>query len=170
MNYKIIDNFLSEKSYKKIKETVNSGYFPWYLQEKINNFQKDNVFNYYLSHTFFENDKINSGFFDLYEELLFKIKFKNLLRIKANLYPRTETIIEHEKHLDYEEKEFSITENVITSLYYINTNDGFTNLNDIIKVSSISNRFLKFDNNILHNSSTCTNQKYRLTVVINYIE
>ena len=170
MFYKIIDNFLSEKSYKKIEETLNSSYFPWYLQEKINNFQKDDVLNYYFSHTFFENDKINSGSFNLWEELLSKIKFKNLLRIKANLYPRTETIIEHEKHLDYEEKEFSITENVITSLYYINTNDGFTNLNDMIKVSSISNRFLKFNNNILHNSSTCTNQKYRLTVVINYIE
>ena len=163
MNYEIIDNFLSEKSYKKIQETVSNNYFPWFLQNKINNFQKDNVFNYYFSHTFFDNEKINSDAFNIWEELLSKIKFKNLIRVKANLYPRTDTILEHEKHLDY-------TENGITSLYYINTNNGFTNLNDEIKVSSISNRFLKFNNNVLHNSSTCTDQKYRLTVVINYIE
>ena len=163
MNYEIIDNFLSEKSYKKIEETISNNYFPWFLQNKINNFQKDNVFNYYFSHTFFDNEKINSDAFNIWEELLSKIKFKNLIRVKANLYPRTETILEHEKHLDY-------TENGITSLYYINTNNGFTNLNDEIKVSSVSNRFLKFSNNTLHNSSTCTNQKYRLTVVINYIE
>ena len=163
MNYEIIDNFLSEKSYKKIEETISNNYFPWFLQNKINNFQKDNVFNYYFSHTFFDNEKINSDAFNIWEELLSKIKFKNLIRVKANLYPRTETILEHEKHLDY-------TENGITSLYYINTNNGFTNLNDEIKVSSVSNRFLKFSNNTLHNSSTCTDQKYRLTVVINYIE
>jgi hypothetical protein len=163
MNYEIIDNFLSEKSYKKIEETISNNYFPWFLQNKINNFQKNNVFNYYFSHTFFDNEKINSDAFNIWEELLSKIKFKNLIRVKANLYPRTETILEHEKHLDY-------TENGITSLYYINTNNGFTNLNDEIKVSSISNRFLKFSNNTLHNSSTCTDQKYRLTVVINYIE
>ena len=48
--------------------------------------------------------------------------------------------------------------------------DKITHLNDDIKVSSVSNRFLKFSNNTLHNSSTCTDQKYRLTVVINYIE
>jgi hypothetical protein len=163
MNYEIIDNFLSEKSYKKIEETISNNYFPWFLQNKINNFQKDNVFNYYFSHTFFDDEKINSNAFYIWEELLSKIKFKNLIRVKANLYPRTETILEHEKHLDY-------TENGITSLYYINTNNGFTNLNDKVKVSSISNRFLKFNNNTLHNSSTCTDQKYRLTVVINYIE
>ena len=163
MNYEIIDNFLSEKSYKKIQETISNNYFPWFLQNKINNFQKDNVFNYYFSHTFFDNEKINSDAFNIWEELLSKIKFKNLIRVKANLYPRTDTILEHEKHLDY-------TVNGITSLYYINTNNGFTNLNDEIKVSSISNRFLKFNNNVLHNSSTCTDQKYRLTVVINYIE
>ena len=163
MNYEIIDNFLSEKSYKKIEETVSNNYFPWFLQNQINNFQKDNVFNYYFSHTFFDNEKINSDAFNIWEELLSKIKFKNLLRVKANLYPRTETILEHEKHLDY-------NENGITSLYYINTNNGFTNLNDEIKISSVSNRFLKFNNNVLHNSSTCTDQKYRLTVVINYIE
>jgi len=163
MNYEIIENFLSEKSYKKIEKTISNNYFPWFLQNKINNFQKDNVFNYYFSHTFFDNEKINSDAFNIWEELLSKIKFKNLIRVKANLYPRTETILEHEKHLDY-------TENGITSLYYINTNNGFTNLNDDIKVSSVSNRFLKFNNNVLHNSSTCTDQKYRLTVVINYIE
>jgi hypothetical protein len=163
MNYKIIDNFLSEESYNKIVDTLTNNYFPWFLQNKINDYQVESNNNYYFSHTFFDNNKQNSDAFYLWEELLNKINFTKLIRVKANLYPKTNTILEHAKHLDY-------TENGITSLYYINTNNGFTNLNDEIKVNSVNNRFLKFNNNILHNSSTCTDEKFRLTVVCNYIE
>ena len=43
-------------------------------------------------------------------------------------------------------------------------------VNEILGVESKKNRLLTFDNKILHNSSTCTNDKYRLTIVINYEE
>jgi hypothetical protein len=162
LDYEIIDNFLTEKSHKKIFETLNSNLFPWYLQNEINEFDNNSIHSRYFTHTFFDNDKPNSDFFNLWEELVEKIHFKKLIRLKANLYLSTYRVIEHAKHMDYD---FEST----TALYYVNTNNGYTNLNDEIKIESISNRFLKFNNNILHNSTTCSDEKIRLSVVINYV-
>ena len=164
MNYKITDNFLSENCFEKIYSEITQKYFPWYLQDKINDNEKESNLNFYFSHTFF-NKKINSDFFPIWEELITKINCKTLIRIKANLYPKTDAIIEHAKHIDITD-----IENTTTALYYVNTNNGFTNLNDEIKINSVKNRFVEFDNNVLHNSSTCSDEKFRLTVVVNYIK
>lgn len=161
INYKIIDNFLSEMSHQKILNTLQDSNFPWYLQKQINHNQQDSIYNYYFAHTFYNNNNQNSNLFYLWEELIKKLNIKRLVRLKANLYFCTKDIIEHSKHIDYSEKG-------TTSIYYVNTNNGYTNLDDKIKVKSIYNRFLKFDNNILHNSTTCSDKKYRITVVINY--
>jgi len=162
MKYKIYDDYLNNLLFKKIKNVLNSNVFPWYIQSYITGLEKDNNYNYYFAHTFFDNEKINSDYFHLWEELILKTKIKKLIRIKANLYNKTENIIEHTKHTDYDF-------NGKTSIYYINTNNGYTNLDNKINVKSIKNRFLIFNNNIPHNSTTCTDEKYRLTVVINYI-
>ena len=161
MKYKVYDKYLSNLSFKKIENILSSNNFPWYIQPYLTGLEKDNINNYYFAHTFYDNDKINSDYYYFWEELLTKIKSKKLIRIKANLYIKTDQVIEHTKHIDYDFKGF-------TSIYYVNTNNGYTNLNDKINIKSIENRFLIFDNNIKHNSSTCSDKKYRLTVVINY--
>jgi len=162
INYEIIDNFLSEKSFKEIYDAFNCNYFPWYLQNEINHNEKNSPQSRYFTHTFFDCSQQRSEWFYLCDELIEKISLKKLLRIKANLYLSTDKVIEHSKHIDYDIEG-------TTSLYYVNTNNGHTNLNDEIKVNSIANRFLKFANNTPHNSTTCTDEKVRLNIVINYV-
>ena len=161
-NYDLKENLIDEKYLKDIELMLTSNVFNWYIQPNVS-IGTDELYNFYLAHTFFGDDKINSDQFVNMMPLIGKIKMSKLFRLKANLYAKTDKIIEHAKHIDYDTPGK-------TAVFYVNDNNGFTNLNDETKIESKKNRLLTFDNEILHNSSTCTNCKYRLTVVINYEE
>lgn len=162
IDYDLKKNFVDEKVLKDINFHLTSNMFGWFVQPKITD-NTIELYNFCLSHTFFEDNRINSDYFIIIKPLIDKIKMSKLFRLKANLYPRTDRIIEHGKHIDYDVEGK-------TALFYVNSNDGFTNLNDEIKIKSIANNLVTFDNLVLHNSSTCTNEKYRLAIVINYKE
>ena len=101
------------------------------------------------------------------------------IRLKANLYPRTDKIFQHEKHLDYfnyETREhfpwlnsFPITNMV----YMVNDNDGGTEILDTsegdILIPSKQNTAVIFNNQFWHKSSTCTNKKARITINFNFL-
>ena len=75
--------------------------------------------------------------------------------------PRTSKIVEHGFHTDVQYK-------CKTGILYLNSNDGYTSFEDGTKVESVENRFVTFDSNIKHSGTTCTNQKVRLVLNINY--
>jgi hypothetical protein len=159
MKYEIIDNFLPQEDFKKLKDTMMSEDFEWYYNESVAD-EKSND-NFYFTHTFYKNYAPNSNRIFLIEPIILKIKPLAIIRIKGNFYPKTEKIYEHNKHIDYnlEHKGF---------LFYLNTNNGFTRLNDNTIIKSIENRGLFFDAHIIHNSSTCTDQNGRININFNY--
>jgi hypothetical protein len=159
MKYKIIDNFLNEESFLKIKNTITSNSFPFYyskVTDKLN--PNDGI---YLTHLIFNNDFDKSVYFELIKPIIYKLKVKSLIRIKVNLYAQTTKIIEHSPHIDFKFKHNGF-------LYYLNTCDGFTRLGKNIKIKSVENRGLIFESNKLHNSSTSTNIDGRLNINFNY--
>ena len=162
ISYDLKDNLIDEKWLEDIRFNLTSNIFTWFIQPNVSP-GTDALYNFYLAHTFYENNNVNSDHFFRMNPILDKIKMSKLIRLKANLYAKTDKIVEHAKHIDYK------TEGK-TALFYVNDNDGFTNLNDEVKIKSKKNRLLTFDNYVFHNSSTCTNDKYRLTIVINYEE
>ena len=85
---------------------------------------------------------------------------KAFIRIKANLYPRTDTIIHHKDHVDY-------TFEHKAAILYLNTNDGFTVIGDK-KIESVANRMLLFNPQIPHHSTTCTDTQFRSNINFNY--
>ena len=84
-----------------------------------------------------------------------------LVRIRAILYANQGEQIIHDKHRDYNFPHK-------TALLYLNTCNGFTEFEDGERVESVANRLVKFDGSKLHNSSTCTDQKVRAVISINY--
>ena len=58
--------------------------------------------------------------------------------------------------------------NVTTSIFYINTNNGWTKFKDGCKVECIENRMVIFDSNIEHAGFSCTDQKRKVVVNFNY--
>lgn len=161
--YKIIDNFLEENEFKKIQSFMLSDYIPWYFNDYVVDKEKDlNLNNYQLTHTFYKNFLPTSENFIKLVPLIEKINPSALIRIKANLVPRTEKINEHGWHIDN-------SLNCKTAVYYINTNDGYTKFKNGDIVESIENRLVIFDSGMEHTGSSCTNEKIRCVINLNFI-
>ena len=54
------------------------------------------------------------------------------------------------------------------AIFYLNTNNGLTILEDKVEVESIENRLLLFDSSKQHKSTTCTDDKCRINVNFNF--
>ena len=168
MFYKIVDNFLPKNEFKIIKDLFYSYDFPWYQNIVVSHSShsapqllQDDI---YFSHLFyfFDKDRVNiSTHYNYILPIIGRLDIKSILRIKGNLYPKTNTIFEHNKHKDYDFKHKGF-------LYYVNTNNGFTKLNNGIKVESVENRGLFFDPSLFHNSSSCSDSNSRININFNY--
>ena len=164
--YTILDDLLKEEELEKIQTFFTGNKFPWFYQKtvaghKSKELELSIIDNFYFTHLLYD-DGSHSLFSSIVEPILNQLNYTNLIRIKVNLYPKTFTIYEHPKHTDYE---FSHS----AAIFYVNTNDGFTVLEDDTKIQSIANRLLIFDGSTLHNSTTCTNEKSRININFNYI-
>ena len=92
----------------------------------------------------------------------------SLLRIKANLLTRTPKIIENEFHVDLTDLSEEKSKQVTTSIFYVNTNNGYTEFEDGTKVESVANRLVTFPANMKHTGTFCTDEKTRVVINFNY--
>jgi len=164
---KLVDNLLPEEDFKSLQEIVLGNEIPYYFQNSVLELKdckdKSNVNQFYFTHTLFENNRPASLFFDIFNEKLFKKLYKfAIYRAKINCYPRTDTIVHHDKHTDHVMSHKGL-------VLSFNTCDGCTVLEDGTMIESVANRGLFFDSSKEHNSTTCTNAKARFNININYI-
>ena len=89
------------------------------------------------------------------------IDLATICKVKVNMNTRTSKIVEHGFHTDVPFK-------CKTSILYLNTNDGYTIFEDGTKIESVENRLVTFDSHIKHSGTSCTNQKVRLVLNMNY--
>ena len=159
--YKIEDNFLSDFEHKQIENTLTNNDFPWYFNSYVaikNDFDRG---DFYFEHIFYRDYTINSNFFSLLVPIIDRIKPKALIYVKANLYTNVGKSLSNDLHVDQHYPHNG-------ALYYVNTNNGFTGLEDGTKIESKANRMLFFDSSKPHHSTHCTDQKVRVTININY--
>ena len=162
MNYQIIDNVLPEESFLKIKNSILCHNFPWNLTPVVTD-EGENLSltsSYYFTHIFWEGFHVEQQS-QMFVPLLDKLECNSLVRIKANLYPSTETIAHHDSHTDFCFPHKG-------ALFYLNNNNGLTVLDDGTEVESKENRLLIFDPSKPHNSTTCTDDKCRVNVNFNF--
>ena len=158
----IIDDYLDIDYFNKLSALFHSNEFPWYYQSNIT--LKDDIGDGAFVHTFYRGENTNSSLLPALAPLLNKLEIKNLLRAKANLYPLTDNIVIHQRHIDLPQ----LPNPYKTALLYINTNNGQTIFDDE-SVDSVANRIAIFDQTMYHRSTTCTDQKIRITLNINYV-
>lgn len=158
-NYNIIDNFLEDKEFNIIKDIFNSTYFPWFY----NNEQTKNDASYF-NHIFYKDNNFNSPYSNqVINPILQKLKPITLIRIMANLLINTGTASKSKNHTDHP---FSHT----TAIFYINTNNGMTILDENKKIKCIENRLLIFDGLIKHYAIRQTDEDRRMVININFID
>ena len=171
-NYLILDNVLPKNEFNKIQRAVTAGQsHHWSYTDLLGipagvevkgttSYDKD---LFMMSSMIFDRGQIYipelySSLIKIFSPLL---QLRALSRIKCNLYPATHKIQDHAFHVDYPFTNKG-------AIYYLNTCDGYTKMRDETKIDSVENRLFLFDSSTPHCSSTCTDQKARFNINLNY--
>lgn len=159
--FEIIDNFLPEHEFKAIQNLMlNNKDFPYYYIPDVSYEGKEISDTLYFIHLFYINHT-RSNCYHIIEPLIEKLNANALIRVKANLYPNIGKELEDVIHTDYPYEHKG-------AIFYINSNNGVTILDDGTRVESVANRLLKFEPHKPHNSTFCTDEKVRANININY--
>ena len=172
--YTVIDNFLSDDDFLKIKESL----FPNGLKkfdDSFWNYQRGIVRNPELGLTGYEDydwiythpiyspedNWVSNEIYSLINPIFDRLEISELFDVRANCLVSTPKHIHHEFHTDR-----PIPHTV--SLFYVTSCNGFTVLKDLTEVKCKENRMLIFDGSIEHCSVTSTDST-RSVININYI-
>lgn len=163
---KIIDNAVPPEEIQALHDLFHSPVFPWYLKNGVSRndeLDKEVPYNYFFYHVFYSEEIVWSEYFEPILNLFVPHigEGRQIIRLKANLYPRTPTVVHHAPHNDHHSP-------VNGAILYVNTNDGLTVVEDGKKIESVSNRMVLFDAYADHNSTTCSDRNYRINVALNY--
>ena len=161
---KVIDNFLSTQDFKLIQHFFISNKISWHMCNSITGYTHGQD-HYQFVHEFFNLDNpFKSDYSEYIQPLLDKLDARYLLRLKANLRPRTAQPVLSDYHVD-------MKLNQQTAIFYLNTNNGYTKFQDntLQNVQSVENRLLTFDGGLKHCGCSCTDENYRILLNINYI-
>lgn len=153
---KVIDNFLDQDSFNHFKNIITGQYFPWYFNnQKV--LDDNHLDNYQFVNTF-KDGNTAMPLLDVFKE---KLNVSNFLRAKLNCTTRTNKIFEFKSHKD-------LDVNCLVSIFYINSNNGYTKFENGEKIESIENRLITFNNNLKHNGTTSTNSQTRIVLNLCY--
>tara|TARA_R100000329_G_scaffold79314_1_gene67927 strand:+ start:8 stop:496 length:489 start_codon:yes stop_codon:yes gene_type:complete len=157
----IYKNFLPKNVFKKLKNTMMGGYFPWYFNHIVN-YKDEKENNFQFTFTFIrKGEEVCWGeYIDIIRPVLECIKHKKMNRIKANLLTRTDKIVEQGMHIDQEKG--------TTGILYLNNTNGYTRFENGKKIISEENKYVEFDSTLKHTGSSCTDEQRRVVINFNY--
>ena len=164
--HQIVDNFLPDIEASIIEEYWTGPNAAWNFRSDLtfynpDNSEQDNDHCFYGVMLWKMPHGKNNNQFDTVLPIIKKLGCKALIKIQANSYPRTNTLVKHGLHIDFPFHNRSC-------VYYVNTNNGYTILKDGTKIESIRNRALFFDGSEEHCSTNCTDKKIRVTLNFNH--
>ena len=158
---KIYKNFLPKELFKTLKDNMMGDHFPWYFNNFIN-YEHEDKNNSQFTFTFIKNN--NWECWGTWKEIMIpvlkQIKYNQMRRVKANLVTKTNEIVEHGYHTDYDTG--------TTGVLYMNNCNGYTKFKNGEKVLSEENKYVEFNSNLEHTGSSCTNEKRRVVINFNY--
>ena len=172
MEPEFIDDFLGKKEFDELQDLLMGEMVPWYYRSIIDYAEDVNKFQFV--HTFYEN-MISFLFCEKLSPILEIIDATAIIRIKANLLTRTPKIIENAYHndvanYDYNGGKKEKLKQLTTSIFYVNTNNGYTKFENGPIVESVANRMVFFSADMKHTGTSCTDEKTRVVINFNYFK
>ena len=168
---KIEDNFLNQKEFDKLQTLMmEDSPFPWFYNAQVD-FDED-VDKLQFIHVFYDNAAALSPCMHELTPIMSKINLLSIIKIKANLLTRTSEIVENKFHIDspYTFVSEKKIKQWTTSIFYVNTNNGYTKFEDGTIVESVANRIVTFPANMKHTGTSCTNERTRVVINFNYFK
>ena len=179
MKIRVVDNFLPNGDYYQIKEhLIDKPDIPYSFYEgKV--YGKDankNLQDAHMCHAFyhlnrFPKEPTASQYMGLILPIIARCRVLAIHRIKANLelHAGSEPY-ESEYHIDWTNDD-NIKSNMQAAIYYVNTNNGYTDFKDgeeVKKVESVANRMVFFDAELSHRGVSSTDSRYRCVINFNW--
>ena len=167
MPHKIIDNFLDNHVANRIHDTLHSTEFPYYFHNHFAyDTEKESLDRSQFVHALKSNKfGTTSTYYDqiclpIIDKL--KLKFRDVLRCKVNFSLCGKTAYKSAYHIDNDGPHQ-------VAIYYVNSNNGYTELATGEKILCRKNRLLMFDGMIQHRAVKQTDTKTRVGININYV-
>jgi len=176
---KIFDNALDKNYFEYLNQKIlHSGpKFQWMFNEKVATVEDDpNDEQFYFVQSFYGNNNIENPFYYELKPLFDFLDVKAMIRARAIMYTNQGKQIIHGSHIDFNFDHKA-------ALLYMNTCNGFTLMCDDDrdrdtdttaryeqgnKVMSVENRIAIHNGAVPHCSSTCTDDRKRIVLAINY--
>ena len=164
---KIEDNFLEQNIFDELQSFIMGDNFDWYYNNAID--YEDDVDKFQFIHWFYKNHCPTQSYQQL-QPILGILDVTAIFRIKANLLTKTPKIIENLFHVDMIEVSEEKLKHWTTSIFYMNSNNGYTEFEEGTKVESVANRMVTFPANLKHYGTSCTDEKTRVVINFNYFK
>ena len=161
------DNFLDENYFKHLQSLVFSKEFPWSMGSVLDDAPIGDIANeiQFVHLAYHDRARIMSDFYPHLQSMLQTMGLFSCSKVKLNVLQRQEKIIEHGFHVDFPEAPLGN----LTSILYMNTNNGYTKFPTGEKVESVENRLVTFPVHFPHTGSTNTcDAKVRCVMNINW--
>ena len=164
----IYDNYLPKTYFKKLQKWFLSSEPNWkYNQHKVKPSESTNSFQFV--HTLYrvaqpqKRKRAIHTDLGVIRPLLDRLEPSILLKVKANITPRTAEPDKTDFHTDYPP-----ILNHSTGIIYFNTNNGYTEFEDGKIVESVANRAVFFQGSERHRGVSCTDSKVRVVLNVNF--
>tara|TARA_R110002167_G_scaffold160748_1_gene356884 strand:- start:2021 stop:2557 length:537 start_codon:yes stop_codon:yes gene_type:complete len=178
MNVVVYDNWLNPLYFNLLKDYISTNVFPWYRSQIITNMgevvpiktpryvKRQQFFHSFID----EKGNKNSDGAELIYNIAPFLNAKKIIRAKLNYGLKTDEPQIGGWHVDYDYKVNPNDNDYKIALLYLNTNNGYTILENGQEILSIENRVVMFDNSVLHTCCSQTDSQGRIVLNIVYHE
>lgn len=167
-NILVQDNFLDKKYFEHLQGQILNSSFPWTVStvhEKLST--TDYQFCHGVCHTENGNHIIVSTFYNELKHLFEKMGVFFCVGAKLNLLKQQDKPLEHPLHIDW----LDAPNNLLTSILYFNTCNGYTKFESGEKINSVANRLVTFPNYLKHSGAVNTcHEPHRIVLNIGWIK
>ena len=163
MEVEVYDNFLSSYQFDLIQSFFMGENAAWYWKDDVV-FKNEPGDDYQFNTAIYDYGR-EFDCFPLVEPCIAKLGCSAIGRIKANLRPKT---LFHRKTLYHTDNIYSDSNNKFTSIFYVNTNNGWTDFKNRPRIKSVANRMVVFPCSLSHRGVNCTDQIKRVVINFNY--
>ena len=170
-DFRVNDNFLTEQDFGTIRDTITAGEFQWSFSQYVDSSNEEPTPGQFVHTVYFGSVPCSQFYNSLVPIIEHKLGISALYRIKLNLQPRLPEPFKYSFHSDLSHDfEKDVASHWTTAIFYINTNNGYTEFENGEKIKSVANRLATFNSNILHSGSTCTDNKVRVVINLDYFK
>ena len=170
-NIKIEDNFLEQKIFDELQAHMMGNTFDWYFYDEIL-YGVEDIERFQFVHMIYFQSYVDEFGMRMMNPIVNKIQPVTFWRIKANLLTKISNSDKDEGalHVDMTNLSDEKLKQWTTSIFYVNTNNGYTKFEDGTKVESVANRMITFPAYMKHAGTSCSDKKTRVVINFNYIE